>query len=73
MKEITSYVCEICGTGYKEIGDCKRCEESHIKIKKIERAQYAKSCKYPMKMTVEFEDGERIEYGKIQCRSQPTQ
>ena len=62
MKEITSYVCEICGTVYKEIGDCKRCEESHIKIKQIERARYNSSYKYPIVITVEFEDGKRIKY-----------
>ena len=62
MKEITSYVCEMCGTEYKEIGDCKRCEESHIKIKQIERAQYEESDKYPTKITVEFEDGKTVTY-----------
>ena len=62
MKEITSYVCEMCGAVYKEIGYCKRCEESHIKIKKIERARYNPSYKYPIIITVEFEDGKTIKY-----------
>lgn len=62
MKETTYYVCEICGTVYKEIGDCKSCEESHIKIKKIERARYNPSYKYPITIAVEFEDGKTIKY-----------
>ena len=62
MEEITYYVCEICGTVYKEIGDCKRCEESHIKIKKIERARYNPSYKYPTSITVVFEDEKTIRY-----------
>ena len=62
MKEITSYVCEMCGTGYKEIGDCHRCEESHMKIKKIERARYNPSYKYTISITVVFEDEKTIMY-----------
>ena len=62
MKEITSYVCEICGTEYREIDDCKRCESSHIKIKKIEKEQYNSLYKYPIAITVEFEDGKTIRY-----------
>lgn len=62
MKEITSYVCEMCGTGYKAITDCEKCEESHIKIKKIEKAQYYPSYKYPIAITVKLEDGKTIRY-----------
>ena len=62
MKEINIYVCEMCGNEYRQIGDCKRCEESHIKIKKIERERYNPSYKYPIVITVEFEDGKTIKY-----------
>lgn len=35
MKEITLYVCEICGTRYANKKEVENCEASHIKPKKL--------------------------------------
>lgn len=40
MKELKLYKCEFCGTQYKDKIECKKCEESHQKIKKVEALQY---------------------------------
>lgn len=29
MKNITLYVCEVCGTQYKSKGECEVCENNH--------------------------------------------
>ena len=66
MKKKELYVCEVCNTSYASKHDAQKCEENHVGIKSIV------SCKYlpfnsdhtgcPQKITVETNDGRKIEY-----------
>lgn len=61
MKEIKHYICEICGTEYKEKARCVQCEKSHCKpeaIVKVKYISYDTNRKgYPISITVKMEDG----------------
>ena len=61
MKELKLFVCEVCGTNYKDKEACLECERSHIKPKKIVGARYIplkdNKAGYPMSIDIEFEDG----------------
>lgn len=69
MKEIKHYVCEICGTEYKEKLRATDCEKNHKKPKKI------KSCKYnpkssdntglPSSVMIEFDDGTEVKFSRF--------
>lgn len=66
MIEKKKYICEICGTEYADKCMCQKCEQGHKKPKKIRYTSY-KSINvipngYPIKITVEFEDGSTKEY-----------
>ena len=61
MKEIRHYICEICGTEYKDKESCKSCEKGHIKPLKIVKEKYI-SIKnnaggYPISLDIEMTDG----------------
>jgi hypothetical protein len=61
MKEIKLYMCEFCGTKYKSGLECKDCEDSHKKAKKIIKQGFqpykVNNTGYPNLICVEFEDG----------------
>lgn len=69
MKEIETrlklYQCEYCDTRYKNIGECKACEDNHITPVRIVRAKYHASKiqqNYPDVIFVEMADGKTIKY-----------
>ena len=66
MIKIELYECGVCHTRYKSKDECTECEESHVKPKRIEGAKWVAkkndSSGYPYRVTIEFEDGETIEY-----------
>lgn len=66
MKEKTLYVCDFCKTQYANKEECKKCETSHIKPKKIVSEIYKPfkvvSSGYPIHIHVEFENGEVRRY-----------
>lgn len=66
MKKVEHYICEICGTEYKDKKTCMECEKGHHTPKKIAGATYV-SIKndrsgYPMRVHVEMSNGETITY-----------
>lgn len=63
MKEDKRYICEICGTEYKDKDKCMKCESHHRKIDTVEPKYYANGTK-PM-LHVTFEDGKTVEYKPI--------
>lgn len=65
MKKLELYVCEVCGTQYKEKVECQNCEKSHIRPVQITGEKYmAKNCngEYPVHITVRMADGKSITY-----------
>lgn len=40
MKNLTLYVCEVCGTQYTDKSECERCEAGHVCNLKITGARY---------------------------------
>ena len=65
MKKIDLYVCEVCGTQYKEKVKCQNCEKSHVRPVQITGEKYtAKDCNgaYPVHITVTMADGKSITY-----------
>lgn len=69
MKEATYYVCEICGTPYKTDKQARSCEDYHVGIKGIEKANYEMKGsgfgKYPKIITVKMDDGTPVEYSRL--------
>ena len=65
MKKIDLYVCEICGTQYKEKAKCQECEKTHVRpVQIIDEKYMAKNCngEYPIYIMVKMEDGKTITY-----------
>lgn len=65
MKKIDLYVCEICGTQYKEKEKCQECEKNHIRpVQIIDEKYMPKNCngEYPIYIVVKMEDGKTIMY-----------
>ena len=47
MKEQKLYVCDYCGTQYKEKAECKKCEEGHKLPVEIKDSKYTSiKCKW---------------------------
>lgn len=61
MKELKLFVCEHCGTQYKEKNDCLKCEKAHVKPVEIQDCKYVamkvNSKGYPTQIHVKMEDG----------------
>lgn len=65
MKKLELYVCETCGTQYKEKVECQNCERSHVRPVQITGEKYMpKNCngEYPVHITVRMADGKSITY-----------
>lgn len=65
MRELKQYVCDTCGTVYKEKELCEMCEKGHTHVDHVISATYQsthQNGKYPQKVYIEFEDGSRRYY-----------
>ena len=62
MREQKLYICDYCGTQYKEKARCVECEETHVKISKIRDVRYHAGGKYPDRVEVVFDDGSLAYY-----------
>ena len=65
MKSIQLYVCEHCGTKYKDKNECKKCEGNHRAALEINDMRFH-ACKdtgnYPDKVELKMSDGKMIWY-----------
>ncbi len=65
MKSIQLYVCEHCGTKYKDKNECKKCESNHRAALEIHDMRFH-ACKdsdnYPDKVELKMADGKMIWY-----------
>lgn len=65
MKEQKLYLCECCGTQYKDKNECKKCESSHEKALEIHDMRFH-ACKdwsnYPDKVELKMADGKTVWY-----------
>lgn len=59
-----TYVCDICGSEYKNEPACRKCEESHQQAAKVE-PHYRKCEPYPDSIDVTFLDGRIYKYARI--------
>lgn len=64
MKKQVLYMCEYCGTQYKEEKDAAKCEKGHKNAKRICNSTHHAKGDYPDRIEVEFEDGTKIWYKK---------
>lgn len=66
MKEVKHYICEICGTEYKEKTRAQKCEKSHCKPLEIVKCRYLSIDNnkkgYPLEITVKMDDGTEQKY-----------
>ena len=62
MKEQKLYLCEYCGTQYKDKKKAVECEERHKLAKEVKNASYHAGCDFPDRVEVEFTDGTRCWY-----------
>lgn len=62
MKEQKLYVCEQCGTQFKDKEKALKCEKGHKMPKLIRDARYHAGCDYPDRVEVAFADGTRCWY-----------
>lgn len=61
MKEVKHYICELCGTEYKDKESAQRCEKCHKKPIAIIRQRYVSQSQngagYPVTLEVQMSDG----------------
>lgn len=66
MKKVEYYICEVCGTEYREKEKCIRCEKAHKKPEGIAGMDFASitqdSSGYPARVHIAMTDGETITY-----------
>ena len=62
MKELKLFVCEYCGTQYKDKEKAKECEKVHKVANGINNASYHANGDYPDRVEVHFTDGKSIWY-----------
>lgn len=66
MKEQKLYVCEFCGTQYKEKQKALDCEKNHHTPKSMRQPQYHAAMRsqdgYPDRIEVVFDDGKVLWY-----------
>ncbi len=62
MRKVEHYICEVCGTEYKDKAVCEKCEKSHKKAEGICGARYISieqnASVYPVSVDIEFDNGE---------------
>lgn len=57
------FQCEYCGTWHDTEEDAKKCEQGHLKPKKIEYIAYNdRRAQYPRYIGLRFEDGSYVVY-----------
>lgn len=65
MKSLQLYVCEHCGTQYKDKNECKKCENNHKIAMEIHDMRFH-ACKdasnYPDKVEIKMSDGKMAWY-----------
>jgi hypothetical protein len=61
MKEVKHYICEVCGTEYKEKTVCQQCEKGHKRPVAIVDAKFVAIKQnekgLPSSIEVKFDDG----------------
>lgn len=65
MKSLQLYVCEHCGTQYKDKSECKSCEDNHRLVTEIHDMRFHASKdkhNYPDKVELKMSDGVKIWY-----------
>ena len=69
MKELKLYVCEHCGTQYKNKAEAEKCETSHktkLKIKEMKFVSYKNNhTGFPITLEVVDENNYTVRYRKI--------
>lgn len=64
MKELKLYVCDKCGTQYKEKQKALDCEKSHAVPQCIINPKYRANSEYPDRITIHFSNGKMVYYTK---------
>lgn len=64
MIKIQRYRCEYCDNEFFDERSCQSCEDSHAKIKEIEKKSYQHGGKYPQYLEVRMDDGSLVIYTK---------
>lgn len=62
MKEQKLYVCDFCGTQYKDKEKARTCEKGHKVYNRISDVRYHAGVMLPDRVEVEFTDGSRRWY-----------
>lgn len=66
MKEIKHYICEICGTEYKDKLNAQKCEKNHCELDSIEKCRYLSyeynNKGYPISIDVRMMNGQIVTY-----------
>lgn len=62
MKELKLYVCDCCGTQFKDKQKAKECENGHKIAIENKNASYHANCDYPDRIEVKFSDGKCVWY-----------
>lgn len=65
MQKVEQYICEVCGTEYKDKSICEQCETGHIKPVEIKSAKFypvGKGNRYPVSVSIEMDNGEIAVY-----------
>ena len=57
MKEQKLYMCEYCGTQYKDKSKALDCERKHKQPDRVKNARYHAGCDFPDRVEIKFTDG----------------
>lgn len=61
MRKETRYICELCGAEYETEEKARECEAFH-KTGNICRFEYVGGSRYPYRVRLRFDDGEKVWY-----------
>lgn len=63
MRKVEHYICEICGTEYKDKAMCQKCEKAHKQVLSIKGTRYLPVTQdatgLPSVITIEYADGKQ--------------
>lgn len=66
MRTVEHYICEVCGTEYKDKNVCKNCESGHHKPLEISGCHWVSMKNngrgYPTQIHIKMNNGETITY-----------
>lgn len=62
MRHTEAWICDLCGAAHKTEEDARACENKHPITGNIVHRRFEMHDQYPSKISIQFDDGEIIDY-----------